>query len=54
MYVDCVGIKGYTIIKFQDVSTSEIIGIRNDCFLMIMVANNIRGWIGPKFFRHLS
>ena len=28
----------------------KVIGARIKLFLMIMMANDIRGWMGPKFF----
>ena len=33
--------------------TSAVIGANSEWFFMIMMANDIRGWIGPKFSRHL-
>ena len=34
--------------------TSEAIGIKWYVMMMIMMANDIWGWMGPKFSRHLS
>ena len=32
----------------------NIIGVRNEWLLMIMMANDFQGWMGPKFSRYLS
>ena len=34
--------------KFQGMSTSEVIGAHNEWFLMIMMANDILEWMKPK------
>ena len=35
-------------------STSKVIGTCTKWFLLIMMGNDIQGWMGPKFSRHLS
>ena len=35
--------------RFYGASTSEVIDDRNEWYLMIMMANDIQGWMGPKF-----
>ena len=34
---------------FYDASISEVTGVRNKLFLMIMMVSDIRGWMGPTF-----
>ena len=41
---------GTVCMRFSGASTSEIIGARNEIFLMIMMTNDIWGWMGPKVF----
>ena len=40
--------------RFYGASTSEVTDDRNEWYFMIMMANDIQGWMGPEFSWHLS